>query len=176
LDFNIHRLILSDLAASVGASNDDPADPTIGYSIEAITSDVTTRAIFENAGDDESVIEANLEQRVFMSASRARCNIGFSELSVNMSPSLLHSTVPVLLDVLRDIPYIDFDMNLTWDDWSLPDQLAYSTVSALLKLAAVHPEYKDVVMRSISTFTSVLVKNIQDCLREHRTYLLDLDH
>ena len=32
-----------------------------------------------------------------------------------MSPSLLHSTVPVLLDVLRDIPYIDFDMNLTWD-------------------------------------------------------------
>ena len=49
------------------------------------------------------------------SASRARCNIGFSELSVNMSPSLLHSTVPVLLDVLRDIPYIDFDMNLTWD-------------------------------------------------------------
>ncbi|KAH9071165.1 hypothetical protein EDB83DRAFT_2366879 [Lactarius deliciosus] len=164
LDFNIHRLILSDLAASVGASNDDPADPTIESSIEAITSDVTTRAIFENAGDDESIIEANLEQRVFMSASRARCNIGFSELSVNMSPSLLHSTVPVLLDVLRDIPYIDFDMNLTWDDWALPDQLAYSTVSALLKLAAVHPEYKDVIMRSISTFTSVLVKNIQDSL------------
>jgi len=132
LDFNIHRLILSDLAASVGASNDDPADPTIESSIDAITSNVTTRAIFENAGDDESVIEANLEQRVFMvsasvvaiafrfncgrqSASRARCNIGFSELSVNMSPPLLHSTVPVLLDVLRDIPYIDFDMNLTWD-------------------------------------------------------------
>ena len=132
LDFNIHQLILSDLAASVGASHDDPADPTIESSIDAITSNVTTRAVFENAGDDESVTGANLEQRVFMvstlsvatasqfdcehqSASRARCNIGFSELSVNMSPSLLHSTVPVLLDVLRDIPYIDFDMNLTWD-------------------------------------------------------------
>jgi phosphatidylinositol 4-kinase len=132
LDFNIHQLILSDLAASVGASNDDPADPTIDSSIDAIRSNVTTRAVSEIAEEDESVTEANLEQRVFMvsvpaivpafqfnlgrqSASRARCNIGFSELSVNMSPSLLHSTVPVLLDVLRDIPYIDFDMNLTWD-------------------------------------------------------------
>jgi phosphatidylinositol 4-kinase len=96
-------------------------------------SNVTTRAVSEDAGDDESVTEANPEERrVFMvsvpaivtasqfncerqSASSARCNIGFSELSVNMSTTLLHSTVPVLLDVLRDIPYIDFDMNLTWD-------------------------------------------------------------
>ncbi len=31
-------------------------------------------------------------------------------------------------------------------------------------------------MRSISTFTSVLVKNIQHCPREHRTYLLDPGH
>lgn len=142
LDFNIHQLILSDLAASVGASNDDPADPTIDSSIDAIRSNVTTRAVSEDAGDDEIVTEANLEERrVFMvsistivtasifncrcqSASRARCNIGFSELSVNMSPALLHSTVPVLLDVLRDIPYIDFDMNLTWDgEHTAPDIL-----------------------------------------------------
>ena len=41
-----------------------------------------------------------------------------------MSPALLHSTVPVLLDVLRDIPYIDFDMNLTWDgEHAAPDIL-----------------------------------------------------
>jgi hypothetical protein len=34
---------------------------------------------------------------------------------VNISTTLLPTTVPVLLDILRDIPYIDFDMNLTWD-------------------------------------------------------------
>ena len=130
LEFNIHQLILSDLAASVGASKDDPADPTIDSSVDLITSNVTTRAIFTDDAD-ESSISASLEQRVFMvsvphillhdnfiivqSASRARCNIGFAELSVNISTSLLQTTLPVLLDILRDIPYIDFDMNLTWD-------------------------------------------------------------
>ena len=34
---------------------------------------------------------------------------------MNISSTLLPTTVPVLLDILRDIPYIDFDMNLTWD-------------------------------------------------------------
>jgi hypothetical protein len=34
---------------------------------------------------------------------------------VNISSTLLPTTVPVLLDILRDIPYIDFDMDLTWD-------------------------------------------------------------
>lgn len=65
LEFNIHQLILSDLAASVGASKDDPADPTIDSSVDLITSNVTTRNI---STDDvnESSVNANLERRVFM--------------------------------------------------------------------------------------------------------------
>jgi hypothetical protein len=51
-------------------------------------------------------------------------------------------------------------------DWSLPDQLAYTTVSSLLKLAAVHSEYRDDVMTAITTFTSVLVTKLQDSPRE----------
>ena len=31
-------------------------------------------------------------------------------------------------------------------DWSLPDQLAYSSVSVLWKIAAGHPDYKGVVL------------------------------
>ena len=65
LEFNIHQLILSDLAASVGASKDDPADPTIDSSVDLITSNVTTRAIFTDDAD-ESGVNAGLEQRVFM--------------------------------------------------------------------------------------------------------------
>ena len=65
LEFDIHQLILSDLAASVGASKDDPADPTIDSSVDLITSKVTTRAI---STDDvnESSVNADSEQRVFM--------------------------------------------------------------------------------------------------------------
>jgi hypothetical protein len=57
-------LILFDLAVSVGASKDDPADPTIESSVDLITSNVTTRAISTDA--NESSVNANLEQRVFM--------------------------------------------------------------------------------------------------------------
>lgn len=65
LEFNIHQLILSDLATSVGASKDDPADPTIDTSIDLITSNVTTRAISK---DDLDVNGANAgsDERVFM--------------------------------------------------------------------------------------------------------------
>ena len=52
-------------------------------------------------------------------------------------------------------------------DWSLPDQLAYTTVSALLKLSAVHSEYREGVMTAITIFTSVLVNKLQDSPREY---------
>ena len=65
LEFNIHQIILSDLAASVGASKNDPADPTIDSSVDLITSNVTTRAIPTDDANESSV-NANLEQRVFM--------------------------------------------------------------------------------------------------------------
>jgi hypothetical protein len=49
----------------VGASKDDPADPTIDSSVDLITSNVTTRAIFTD-DVEESGVNASLEQRVFM--------------------------------------------------------------------------------------------------------------
>jgi hypothetical protein len=65
LEFNIHQLILSDLAVSVGSSKDDPADPTIDTSIELITSNVTTRAISKDYLDANG-INAGPDERVFM--------------------------------------------------------------------------------------------------------------
>lgn len=88
------------------------------------------------------------------------------------------SAVPVLLDILRDIPYIDFDHDLTWDgasflpleenealigvlDWSLPDQLAYSTISALLHLANNHQEHRASIIEAILNFTSIVVLHLK---------------
>lgn len=62
LEFNIHQLILSDLAASVGASKDDPADPTIDSSIDLITSNVYTRDV-SNGAVNGSDVSVSLEQR-----------------------------------------------------------------------------------------------------------------
>ncbi|KAA1469432.1 atypical/PIKK/PI4K protein kinase [Dentipellis sp. KUC8613] len=156
LEFNIHQLVLSDLAANVGASHSKPLDPSVESSIDLLSSKVTTRAINESKlvnGD----AKAELETKVFMPASRVRCNVAFGELAVNLPDSLVASAVPALLDILRDIPYIDFDRDLTWDDWALPDRLVYSTVSALLHLANNHIEHRKATTDAISKFASVLV-------------------
>jgi hypothetical protein len=44
LELNVHQIILTDLAASVGASKDEAADPTVSAAIDTVTSGVNTRA------------------------------------------------------------------------------------------------------------------------------------
>lgn len=48
-------------------------------------------------------------------ASRIRANVGFAELSTNLSGELTQTAVPVLLEILSDIPFIECANNLTWD-------------------------------------------------------------
>ena len=47
------------------------------------------------------------------------CNIAFGELLFNFPEAhisqTIHNILPVLIDVLRDIPYIDFDRCLSWE-------------------------------------------------------------
>lgn len=52
---------------------------------------------------------------IHQSNSRVHCNIGFAELAVNLPNSHVDDTVPVLIEILRDILYIDFDHCLAWD-------------------------------------------------------------
>jgi hypothetical protein len=49
------------------------------------------------------------------STSRIQCNIGFAELAVNLSDEHIATTIPVLIDILRDIPHINFDKCMAWD-------------------------------------------------------------
>lgn len=92
-----------------------------------------------------------------------------------MPNTLVDDTVPVLIEILRDIPYIDFDRCLAWDgmfpalrpgerdswhikvDWSLPDQLVAATVSALLRIASVHAGHREAAMSAIRNFVSQIV-------------------
>jgi phosphatidylinositol 4-kinase len=113
-------------------------------------------------------------------ASRVHCNIAFGEL-VTSFPSFhvdntIDSIVPVLLDILGDVPYIDFDKSLSWEgkqnnpilphsahpvlEWALPDQLVFSTVSALLRISNSHPQYRELSATAINAFISLAAEKI----------------
>jgi phosphatidylinositol 4-kinase len=99
------------------------------------------------------------------SASRVHCNVAFGELVVNFSNPAgggqsLDKVISVLIDILRDIPFIDFDPSLSWEDWALPDQLAFSTTSALLRLSNDHPQFVDQAVKAIFDFVAQTVQNI----------------
>ncbi|KII89099.1 hypothetical protein PLICRDRAFT_698221 [Plicaturopsis crispa FD-325 SS-3] len=155
LELNIHQRILWDIAASVGEHTEDVASAKDLVASKVQTRDTPAEGDHESAG----------EERVFMSTSSAHCNIAFGELVVNFPHDHLSSTIdtiiPVLVDVLRDVPHIDFDQCLAWEEWALPDQLVYSTVSALLRISSGHSEYIDVATNAIFSFISVTVAKIK---------------
>ncbi|KAJ8087995.1 phosphatidylinositol-4- kinase [Marasmius tenuissimus] len=157
LELNIHQRILNDIASNVGETSED-----IQFANSAITANVQTRDLLkeeieadkESRGlDDEQDDDL---QKVFMPASRAHCNIAFGELVTNFPESHINETIdtlmPVLIDILRDVPNIDFDKSLSWEDWALPDQLVYSTVSALLRITRTHKEHSDSAVGAIVAF------------------------
>ncbi|KAJ7217187.1 hypothetical protein GGX14DRAFT_440647 [Mycena pura] len=164
LELNIHQRILSDIASNV---SDAPED--LSYAQDIITSKVQTRADPTEAVNDASVNgnahpAVEKEQRVFMSASRVHCNIAFGELVVNFPQvhmsNAIDTLIPALIDVLRDVPYIDFDKCLSWEEWALPDQLVFSTVSALLRISTSHDQYSEATTTAIFSLISRIVEKL----------------
>lgn len=78
----------------------------------------------------------------------------------NMSASI-DSIIPHLVEILSSLPNTQFEKNLGWIDWSLPDQLAYSTVSAILRAAKYHPESGESAIRAILRFIAVAAQRIK---------------
>ncbi|KAG7092795.1 hypothetical protein E1B28_009114 [Marasmius oreades] len=162
LELNIHQRILNDIAANVGETAED-----IRYVNSAITSTVQTRDSVTGIKDADmnGIIAGEELQKVFMPASRAHCNIAFGELVSNFSESHITEAVdtlmPILIDILRDIPNVDFDKSLSWEDWALPDQLVYSTISALLRISRTHKEYSDATTDAIVAFIHGVVEKIK---------------
>lgn len=57
-------------------------------------------------------------------------------------------------------------------DWSLPDQLVGSTVTALLHVAALYPNYRTAATAAILEFTGRTVEQLKSESREFRTALV----
>jgi len=47
-------------------------------------------------------------------------------------------------------------------EWALPDQLVFSTVSALLRICGAHPDYADRVVTSIIAFVTDVIANLKE--------------
>lgn len=138
LELNIHQRILSDIASNIGETEED-----ILYSQNLIASKVNTRASDVDdpeRAEDRALKESSEVQppRVFMvcqrnltmilswsqftehpqSASRIHCNIAFGELVVNFPESHINNAIgtlmPALMDILKDVPFIDFDTCISW--------------------------------------------------------------
>ena len=92
----------------------------------------------------------------------------------------IDTVVPVLVEMLSSVPLVDFDQSLSWQgarrtptqrsacilihilsDWALPDQLVFSTVSALLRITSVHTEYSETAVNAIFAFIAKVIENIQ---------------
>ncbi|KAJ3753010.1 hypothetical protein EV360DRAFT_88184 [Lentinula raphanica] len=161
LELNIHQRILADIASNVGETADD-----LHHANTLIASNVRTRADvgekLEETKDEESIV---VSTKVFMPASRVLCNIAFGELVVNFPDNHISENIdtlmPVLKDVLRDVPHIEFDKCLSWEEWALPDQLVYSSITALLRIARSHPSYAASATDTICMFISDVVDNIK---------------
>ncbi|TFK30200.1 atypical/PIKK/PI4K protein kinase [Coprinopsis marcescibilis] len=156
LELNIHQRILADLASK----NDDDVKQDTTPTKELIAAKVQTR-IVEEPENGEADSEGN---RVYMTASRVHCNIAFGEFVVNFPTVQLGKSkdriLSALLDILRDVPFIDFDPSLSWHDWALPDQLVFSTVSALLRLSYEDSKRSEQATSAIFDFVNQLVENI----------------
>ncbi|KAJ3824914.1 hypothetical protein F5880DRAFT_1479281, partial [Lentinula raphanica] len=145
LELNTHQRILADIASNVGETVDD-----IHHANTLIASLVQTRA---DVG--EKLEESKYEVQP---ASRVLCNIAFGELVVNFPDNHIseniHTLMPVLKDILRDVPHIEFDKCLSWEEWALPDQLVYSSITALPRIARSHPSYAASATETICMFIS----------------------
>ncbi|KAI5120463.1 hypothetical protein M0805_006483 [Coniferiporia weirii] len=159
---NLQSLIYTELARNIGESKDDDS---IRPAVDLVKSNVETRAEASDPvadGNDPTC-------RIFMPASRVTCHIGFAQLATNLPASHVDGTFPILVDILREIPDMDFEPTLIWDKWALPDQLVSETVSALLRFASLYPQYRSAASKSILEFSSKIIEQLKT---EHSNIVL----
>ncbi|TFK76247.1 atypical/PIKK/PI4K protein kinase [Pluteus cervinus] len=163
LEFNIYSSVLSEIASNAGRS---PEDTALAH--ETIAPNVHTQKVQLSLDGDSGGLQEEVEprSRVSMPASRVQCNIAFGELVTSFPNSQIAQSLgdllPSLVSIIDDIPYTDFDRSLSWKDWALPDQLVFSTISALLRISGSHPETQTQTTEAIFSFISQVVAEINN--------------
>ncbi|KAM6500354.1 hypothetical protein JOM56_003368 [Amanita muscaria] len=151
LELNIHQCILSDLASIAGHSDEDASN--------------ARDLILSKAHRRQQLEQDATELRTFMSSTSCHGSIAFGNMIVNAQMTYLvahiETLLPILVDIVAGIPLVDFDRHLSWTEWALPDQLVYSTVSALLRITSSQTQYSDRAISAILSFIALIVKSIE---------------
>ncbi|KAG6376278.1 hypothetical protein JVT61DRAFT_2256 [Boletus reticuloceps] len=151
LELNVRQRILSDLATH---------EPDTDDGFLSIRHFIQSKA--QSHLQDEHKLDAN--NRIPMTVARAHYSIAFGEMVVNLPEEHLRGEVDaliaVLCGVLDDAPHIDYDQSLSWDEWALPDQLVYSTASAILRVCSTHPDRADHAVDAILRFITRVVQKL----------------
>ncbi|KAI9571413.1 hypothetical protein HD554DRAFT_2187155 [Boletus coccyginus] len=154
LELNVRQLILSDLAAHEPDTDD----------FLRIQHLIQSKAQLRLQDNDKSNGGTNASQGMYMTEARAHCNIAFGEMVVNLPESHVRDEVDtlitVLVGVLDDAPHIDYDQPLSWDEWALPDQLVYWTVSAILRVCSTHPDRVGHAVNTILRFITQVAQKL----------------
>ncbi|THH11990.1 hypothetical protein EW145_g299 [Phellinidium pouzarii] len=159
---NLQSLIYTELARNISECKDDSEIQPV---VDLVTSSVGIR----DEGIKGSSEDVFYKERVYMPASSVTCHIGFAQLATNLPASHVDDTFPMLLDIMRDIPDMDFERTLIWNKWALPDQLVSTTVSALLRFASLYPQYRSAAASSILEFSSKIIEHLKT---EHSNIVL----
>ncbi|KAG6336316.1 hypothetical protein ID866_2765 [Astraeus odoratus] len=161
LELNVHQHILSDLAAF---KHDTKGALTSTQDLLQSKAAPTSASATQDTSGNSSVA-GDVSPRVYMSEARAHYHIAFGELVLNFPEEHLRdhkdSLIDALLAVLRDAADADFDPCLSWDEWALPDQLVYSTVSALFRICFVNEDCGYLVVDAIVHFVEEVVEKLK---------------
>lgn len=126
LELGIHQRILTDIAA-----NDEGAfaEQVLSSRVQKcgdIVNNTDAKEYSEDGHSFERVYMVSsccsllwsITNSCFQSATRLQCNIAFGELVVNFPDARIntsiHTVMMTLIDILRDVPHIDFDRSLSW--------------------------------------------------------------
>ncbi|KAG2132611.1 hypothetical protein BD769DRAFT_1666055 [Suillus cothurnatus] len=146
LELNIRQRILSDLA-TVETETEDFL--TILNQSKAQVGGEKHSAHNCDSGEDE------VKFRGFMSEASAHYNIAFGEHVANFPEEHLTKHIPVLTDLLHNVPRVVFDQCLSWD----AGLLYRLCPSAYLRGT---PEYADRVVTSIIAFVTDVIANLKE--------------
>ncbi|KAI6045569.1 hypothetical protein EDC04DRAFT_2888588 [Pisolithus marmoratus] len=159
LELSIRQQVLSDLVTLKHETTDALT------SIQELIRSKTVLPSETYDSDVDGTARHQVTPRIFMSEARAHCHIAFGEHVANLSEVHIRcqkdALVTPLLDVLHDAPHIDYDRCLSWDEWALPDQLVYTTVSALLRVSFVNEDCAGPVINAILDFITEVIEKLR---------------
>ncbi|KAF9227759.1 hypothetical protein BS17DRAFT_726240 [Gyrodon lividus] len=159
LELNIRQQILSDLATL------QPGTPNDLLSTQQLIQSKAQLSTPDDCQFNGEIPIVDATPRIFMSEARAQRNIAFGDLVVNFPEGHIHNQldtlISALVDSLRDAPQLDYDQCLSWDEWALPDQFVYSTVSALLRICSTHEDRVDRAINAVLCFIAQVVERLK---------------